>query len=507
MALAIYLPHILNGGWYVDDWIVLARMHESSGLLDTFRSMQEESFRPGLALSLSLLYEIGGTGHAGYLTIGALFAAIQGWLFYLVLRTLRLGAAVAAIVAGIFIVLPVIDATRLWLSAFPTQVAGILYLLGVLVALYGVTHASGRRAVAWHAGAAALYFCAALTYELIAGPIAVTVLLYAARSAWRPALKRWPADLASIGLALAILIPRGAADREAHTSISFIWDRATQTLTQAEAVFRWLPPAHGVLGGQVGLALLLIGMLGAGIAIGRQDEAGRGLAAWAKIAGVATVFSLAGLAMLLPADPYFVPRISGMGDRTGALAAFGAVMLLVALIVLALGGLGVLLRRPRIGFVLAAILVLATGANLAARELRQQEPWAESWKLQKETLSGIDAALDGRLPRNTAVVSFGHTTFIEPADVSVFAYSWDLRGALWEIYHRPEVAARPWGAEAACDPDGLVFPDEVETEAGARSFGYHRLIFVDAAARTATWVRSQIACEATVEKMTGQPPA
>jgi hypothetical protein len=507
LGLAIYLPHILNGGWYVDDWILIARMHESSGLLGAFEAMQQESFRPGLALALSLFYEIGGTGHAGYLTIGALLAAIQGWLFYLVLRILRLRIAVAAIVAAIFVVLPVIDATRLWISAFPTQVAGILYLLGVLIAMYGATHANGRRALVWHAGAAAFYFGAILTYELISGLVAVAVLLYIVRSGWRPALRRWPADLASIALALAILIPRGAADREAHTSLSFIWERASGTLTQAEVVFRWLLPVHGVLGGPVGVVLLVVGMLGAGIAIGRGDETGGGLASWAKIAGLSTVFSLAGLAMLLPADPYFVPRISGMGDRTGAFAAFGAVSLLVALIVLTLGGLGTLLRRPRIGFALAATLVLLTGLNLAGRELRQQDPWADSWREQNEVLAGIDSAMGGEIPANAALVSFGHTTFIEPADVSVFAYNWDLKGALWEIYKRPEVEAHPWAVEARCESAGVVFPEEEVAPGAAYPFGYRKLFFVDAATRTAKRIRDQAECETTAAVMTGQPTA
>lgn len=507
LAIAIYLPHIVNGGWYVDDWIVIARMHEAGGgLFGAYGAMETETFRPGLAMALSVLYEIGGTGHMGYLTIGALLAGIQGWLLYLILRTLRLTVAVAAVIATIFVVLPVIDATRLWISAFPTQVAGILYLAGVLAVLHAIGRCTGRRAIVWHVAAAVLYLAAALTYELICGPIVVAALLYAVRAGWRPALRRWPVDLATVALALAILIPRGAADREAHTSISFLWDRAQGTLAQGEVVFRWLLPIHNLLGGQLGLILLVLGVLGAGIAIGRRDQWGPGFSAWAKIAGAGAVFSLAGLAMLLPADPYFVPRISGMGDRTGAFAAFGAVPLLVALIVLALGGLGYLLRRPKIGLALAAALVVATGINLAAREVRQQGPWAESWRLQKETLANIDAALGGRLPPRAAVVSFGHTTFIEPADVSVFAYSWDLKGALWEIYHRPEVDARPWEAEAHCGPSGLVFPDEIETPAGERTFNYRRLLFVDAATRTAARVRSKPACEADIEEMGGVPP-
>lgn len=503
LALTIYLPHIVNGGWYNDDWIVIARMSEVGGLPDSFTAMNAETFRPGLALSLSVFHQIVGGGHAGYLVIGALLAAIQGWLFYLVLRTLRLSIVVAAVAAAIFIVLPVIDATRLWLSAYPIQVAGVLYLLGTLIALHGLERASGRRAIAWHAGTVALFFCAVLTYELIAGLIAVTAILYLVQSGWRPALRRWIADLGAIGVALLILAPRAAADRDANSSLSFLWDRATQTLPEGEMVFRWLLPFHDVFGGQLGLLLLIVGMLGAGIAIGRRSEAGVALAAWAKIAGLAAIFALAGLVMLLPADPYFVPRISGMGNRTGAFAAFGAVLLLIALIVLALGGLGALLRRPRAGFAIAAVFVLVTGLNLAAREYRQQGPWADAWQQEQQTLAGIDRALGGSLPPNTGLVSFGHTTFILPADVSVFAYDWDLRGALWGAYEERDVEAQPWDAAAVCGPEGLIFPSEVEIPTGERRFGYDRLIFANASTQIAARVPSRRACEAAVAANTG----
>ena len=506
LAIAVYLPHIVHGGWYLDDWIHVALMSEAGGPLDVLNTMNGQSYRPGLALSLSLFYAIGGEGQAGYLTIGAVLAAAQGWLFYLVLRALRLGAAVAAVGAAIFVVLPIIDATRLWMAAFPIQVAGTLYLLGVLTALHGVG-AHGRRAVSWHAGATVLYFASVLTYEVVAGLIAVTPLLYMVRSGWRPAIRRWLPDLASIALALAIIAPRGAADRDAETSLGFIWDRAIQTVTEGEEVFRWLLPWPEVLGGPIGLVLLLAGMLGAGIAIGRHDEAGAGLAAWAKIAALGAVFALAGLVMLLPADPYFVPRISGLGNRTSAFAAFGAVLLLIALIVLAMGGLGTLLRRPRLGFMLATALVLVTGLNLTHRELRQQDPWADSWQQQKDVVSAVDAALQSGLPAGAGIVSFGHTTFILPADVSVFAYSWDLRGALWETYDRPDIAARPWVAGATCGASGVVFPDGSTTRAGSEPFGYGKVFFVDVATRTAARIGDRVECDTEVAALTDQPAA
>lgn len=506
LAFAIYLPHIIRGGWYLDDWITIARMSEASGLMGAFDSMRELSYRPGLAFSLSLFYTIAGQDQTVYLVIGVALAAIQGWLFYLVMRVLRVQAVVAAIAAAIFIVLPVIDSTRLWLAAFPIQVSATLYLLGVLTALHGVAHARGRRALAWHAGAVCLYVASMLTYELVAGLIAVTPLLYAARSGCSAALRRALPDLGSIVVVLAIIAPRAASDRDATLTLGFLWDRAVQILVEAEKIFRWLLPSPEVLGGPVGLFLLLAGILGAGIAIGRRDHDARGFAGWARIAALGAVFALAGLVMLLPADPYFVPRISGMGNRTGAFAAFGAVLLLMALIVLAFAGLGALLKRPRLGFVLATVAILVTGANLAVREVRQQGPWADAWQQEQSVIADIDTAIDGRPPDGTGIVSFNHTTFILPADVSVFAYSWDLYGALWETYDQPELAAQPWVPEATCGPAGIAFPDE-STPTRSEPYGYRKLLFVDVSARAAIPIRTKKQCEAEVAVLTGQPPA
>ncbi len=501
LAIATYLPHITHGGWYLDDWTYIAQMSEASGPLDVVRVMQSDTYRPGLALSLNLFYAIGGEGQVGYLMIGALLAGIQGWFLYLILRALRLSLAIAAIVGAMLVVLPAVDATRLWLSAFPAQMAGVLYLLGVLVALYGLTEKTGRRAMAWHGGAAALYCAAVLTYELVAGLIVVTPLLYMARSGWRPAARRWVPDLASIAVAMAIMAPRGDAERSPHTSLGFLWDRANQTLTQAEVVFRHLLPWPDVLGGQVGLFVLLLGMLGAGIAIGRRDADGAGLLNWAKIAGLSTVFSLAGLVMLLPAEPYYVPGMSGPGDRSGAAAAFGAVPLLVAVIVLGLGGLGVLLRRPRLGFALAGVLILVTGVNLAAREVHQQHFWTDYWQRQREVVASISQALGERVPADAAIVTFDEPT-IEPGGIAPFAASWDLKGAVWQTYGRPEVVARPWAPETVCESSSAFFSDEQPEE---RNFAYGKLFFVDVGNRRAWKIEDRPACEAIAGELTGQP--
>lgn len=502
LATAIYLPHVIRGGWYLDDWIHVALMHEADGPFDVISAMGNESYRPGLVLSLSLFYAIAGEGQAAYLAIGAFLAGLQGWLFFLVLRNLRLHAVVAGAGAFLFVVLPIIDASRLWMSAFPIQVAGALFLAGLLAALHGLNQADRTRAMAWHGGAAILYFASMLTYELVAGLIIASSLLYAVQRGRRAALRRFVPDFASVVVALAIIAPRAADDREAQLSLGFLWDRSHQILAETEMVFRWLLPSHHVLAGPLGVFLLMAGILGAGIAIGRGSSDGVGFSAWAKIAGLSAVFTLAGLVMLLPADPYFVPRISGLGNRTSAFAAFGMVLLLVALIVLAIWGVGSLLRRPEAGLLVAVAFVVATGLNLTVRELHQQEPWADSWQQQQEVMAALDQAVGKRLRPGIGIVSFRHTTFILPADVSVFAYSWDLRGAVQEVYEQPDVAAHPWVPDAECGARGVVFTDGSTTPSGSEPFGYEKLLFVDIAERRSMQIRSRRACEARVTALT-----
>jgi hypothetical protein len=500
VAIGVYASHVIRGGWYLDDWINVTLMSDAGSPLDAFRAMNETTYRLGLSVSLVLLHSIAGDAPSTYLTLGVLITALQGSLFYLVLRRVRLSIVTAAAAAVIFMVLPCIDSTRLWLSAIPIQIAGSLYLLGVLAALHGLAQ-SQRRRLLWHAAAVVLFVLSIVTYELTVGLVAVTFMLYAKIGGRGAAGRRLVADWAGIGVALAYLAPKAADARGAESSLSFLWDRATQLWTPTQQLFRDLIPWSDVLGGPVGLILLALGVVG--IAVGRRDEDAAGLRAWATIAAVAAVFAFAGLVMLLPADPYFVPRPSGLGNRVGAFAAFGGVVLLIALIVIACGGVGALLRRPRVGFAVALVMIAATAANLTAREIRQQDPWAQSWDQQRAILSAVDSALGREVSEFTAVVTFRHTTFILPADVSVFAYSWDLRGALWHIYDKSSIVGYPWVAGSRCGPAGVIFPDGIGGPNGAAPYGYAGdLFFVDTTTGEAERIRDRPTCESVVAELT-----
>ncbi len=505
-ATAVYAAHVLRGGWYLDDWITVAQIREAGGVAEAFNVMNTVTYRPGLSASQVALYAIAGEAPSNYLAIGVALTALQAGLFYLVLRSLRFSAVVAGMAAAIFLVLPCIDATRLWTAAFPIQLAGALYLGGVLAALNGLKKAPWGPQIGWHLVAVVSFAASMLTYELIVGVVLVTFTLYAVQGRFRRSVWRLVADWSCAAIVLYFLAQRAVDSRGANTSIGFLWDRAQQMWSPAEEVFRSLIPWSDVLGGAIGLVLLIAGLAGIGIAIHRRDSEAPDLKAWLAIAGLALVFALAGLLMLLPADPYFIPRATGLGNRVSAFAAFGAVVLLLALIAITCGGLGALFKRPAAGFAAALAITATTAAVLTTREVQQQDPWAQAWDEQIAVLSAINDALDGQVSPTAAVITFRHTTFILPADVSVFAYSWDLRGALMSVFHVPNAVGHPWMDGARCGTNGVVFGDGTGAPNGAVPYGYSRdLVFVDADAATAHRVLSRQECERIVATLTGNP--
>jgi hypothetical protein len=496
LAVLIYVNHVLHGGWYSDDWAHVDQTSGGIGLVEAFELDQSPLYRPLQTLVLAVLFVTIGSDPTTHLSIGVLLAGLQGWLFYVVLRVLRLRPLIAALASAMFVVLPYIDATRLWPTMIPIQFAGCLFLLGLLAALRGLSRSASP---AWHAIAAFLYAAAMLTYELVVGLVMVVPLLYAIRAGWRRAIPRLAVDYMAIAVVLAVSLPSAADERPATLTPDFVFERARQLLAASGEVFRSMPPWSEVSGGTPGLLLLLAGVVGAGIAIRAGSTAGRAFAAWGKIALVALVFALGGLLMFFVGDPYYVPRLTGLGNRTAVFAAFGAVLLLISLIAIALGGLGSLLRQPRAGWALALLVVVATSADLAVRELRQQDSWAASWSEQQRIVAAFEP-IARDLPAEVSLVSFGHPTHLAD-EVPVFYASWDLRGALKTTYDLPGLSAHPWTADGLCTRSGVSFVDSSGT--ARELYGYHQLIFVDVRTRASVAIRDRRACVSTIDAWAG----
>ena len=486
LALAVYGRHVLRGGWYYDDWDFIARLDLAAddGLGELWRAADGLSYRPVFSVVVFAMYAIGGTGQAPYLVFGLVAAGAQGWLLYWLLRRLSVAWYVAGAAAAMLVVIPVVDATRLWMAAFPSGVAIVFWLIGVHVALTGL----GRsRAIAWHAGAVVLYLLAMLTSELTVPLVGLSPVLYAMAAGPRPALVRAPADLLAAGAVVAYLADASSSIRPADSSVGYLLDRAGQIWSAGIPVVEQQIPLDKVLWGPLGLLLLVVA--GVGIALSwRRGERPAGLRRELLLTAAGLVFMLAGLVMLLPAEPYYVPRTSGIGDRVSIAAAPGFACLLAGLFALVARGIAALARRRVVALAVFAVLALVTVASMGAKEIRAQDAWASSWTQAQAVIGAARKALGPDVPRGATIVSFRHTTVVLPDDVPVFASTWDLQGAMQFTYRDPTIVAQPFGPAISCSAEGLEMPG------GRRPYG--DVFFVDAMTYTGRRIASRKACRA-----------
>lgn len=497
VGLATYAWFVKNGGWYLDDWGLIFRMREAvedGSPLSAVTSMVDVNHRPGNAFVYPALYLVGGDGQVGYNAAGMVLATLAGLTLYAALRQAGIATWVAAAAGVAIIVFPVVDSSRLWMAAYVNTWALIVALGGVAVALRGLRRGSGF--VRGHAPALLLYAWATLTYELVVGLIAifgVGYLLVAGRdrAALRAVGVRVLADLAVVGALVGWMATRQT--RGAESGVGHMLDRVDDFPRPAYDLLMSLSPAESTLRGPLGLALLI----GAGVGLIVLVRDGRGLLvrSWILVAVGGAVAAIAGWLLLLPADPYFIPRETGLGNRTSAIAAPGLVMLVIA--VLALVGLGwsALVRLPAAaGAVVVAVLLLAVGSTMWATERDNQKVYGESWTEAQKVVAAVKRAVPEPRP-DARFVTFRHPTMLLPADVSVFYYSWDLKDALQWSYDDETLDAFPAVRRGVCQARGYV---AAQSE---RTLRYGDLWFVDVATSGARRVTSRAACAEQLEAL------
>jgi hypothetical protein len=499
----VYIRHVIRGGWYQDDWTLVASLHlrPDHGLFSTLGTSFSD-YRPGVSAAFAVLYIIGGTGQAAYLVAGVVLTTLECILFYTALRLLRIRPLHAGSAAGLLAVAPFVDATRLWFAAFPATIAVCLFLAGLNAALHGLQTVRPRRRVAWHALALSFYVAAGLTYELVIPLVCVAAVLYAVAGGWRAALRRLRFDLLAAGVSILVIAHRVQHIPQRHSDISLhhFVDRAKQMWPFATQIFRYSLPLDKSLAGPLGVALVLACAIGAGRALERGPAVAAAIRTWGLVALAGLGFSLLGFVMLLPADPFYVPRWDGLDDRVSAVAVLGAVVLLVALAWLFGLGIAALLRRPRLAAPIALIAIAMTGVSLARQELRNQNAYAESWKLSQRVVSDVRDAMGPNPPQDSAIVTFRHPVWVFPGNVPVFAATWDLDGAMKLAYDDPTILARPFQTGAYCDAAGiqwvpyntarLRFPTSEQT-----TLPYGKLWFVDAEHRKAVRIENRRDCQ------------
>lgn len=471
VSLLLFLPHLLHGGLYLDDWgdaaIALQPPDGASfgAVLSDFNDLLS-SCRPVQILLIPLKYLIFGTHTTYLLALSVGLAFLAAALAYAILRVLGLAWYHALLIAALTLAYPWFDSTRFWESANLITLAVVFAFAGLWLALIGLSLDARRL----HVAAAILYLLSMLTYEVTLPFIAAVGILYTAKYGWRAARFRWGLDLLVVAIAGAWSFshtPRTVSD----TSGGFVHFREIVT-HGGELLARSLYP----LGNQPQTTLVLMVLsviFGLGVLAllwsrqSRWSKALGGLRIWLGLGLAGVLIASLGWLVFVPGDPYYTPTIFGVSNRINGLAGFGLVLTAYA----ALGVVGLLVGQlltnrswapAAITLVLAAIL----GAAYVHVLQRHDHLWKEAFELKSNGIEAIRESFP-RLGRHSTIFVSSYPANVT-LGVPVFATTWDLDGLAKLTYDDDTIRAFPITDELRLEctragmrvggPDGGVAP-------------------------------------------------
>jgi hypothetical protein len=331
VGLAVLGPHVSAGGFHADDWVDASNyyFHPGHGFWAAVGNAQNIN-RGAWALLRTADFAIFGMHSARHLALTAVVAVAEACVLLTLARKLGVGAAPATLMALLLLALPDADSTRLWADGVQMELfAGLLPLTGLLVALAGLKRPT-RLGAALHCIALLLYGVSVDGYELGAPMIALFGLLYVRRAPGAGARMRWAADVVVV---LAVLIPY--ATGRTVQPLSQLPDHLRIIATDGLGVIaRALIPVHGMPAAIVlGPALVTVVVAAAAAYSPRvsghtRSELRRAL----LLLGSGLAVTLAGWALIIPADLGYDPGSAGVGNRINAVAAIGLAVAVLAVV-------------------------------------------------------------------------------------------------------------------------------------------------------------------------------
>jgi hypothetical protein len=508
LAFAVLGAHVGNGGFELDDWSWASDHQRYGGFFSNLWRMLRSSTsyggsRPGEAVYFATTYSVFGTNVALHIALTIVLAGLMSAAAYVCMRTVGLERIHAAAIAFLLLVFPAADASRLWPSAGYGQLAICIYALGLLCSLHAF-RLEGRASLRWHAAGVLLYGASLLTYEVAIGGVVASVAIYRLRVHWRPALRRWAVDLALLApAALYAHHTKGASFGPGHVA-----HHIRQLVGQAKTLLTRL----GVVSdpARVPLLAILLFVAAAAILAFRPGPASAPLRRWLAILGGGVIAVAAGYLPYATSSAFYVPLQPGIGNRTNIAAAFGYVLLLYALAVLAGYVLIAAVRRPAPGVALTGAAVAALAGLWIARLNDDRVAWDRVRTVTDGVLAQVRRA--GKPAPDTTVYTFAAPGTTSPL-VFTFSASWDLTGALQLMWHDTSLHGIPGPSLAPgfgnfVDPS---LPGNVAGNAGlecrardVRPRGwlyfdreaspYGKTIFVDVARQQAVQVRTRATC-------------
>lgn len=498
LAALVLAPHILHGGFYLDDWADAAGFRYPPGGQSFGNELsyfwEIFHYRPILVLYTPLKYFVFGT-HIGWILAWTAFLAVLiGGLLYGVLRALGVPWFHAWPIAALTVVYPWFDSVRLWGSANPPPVSIALALAGLWVALWALRGRSWRV----HLIASALYLVSILTYEITLPLIAVFGGLYVLRAGWRTARVRWAMDL--------VVVAIGAIWDKTHTTrsisgLSGSLDHLREIVTGGgEIAGRTLVPLGAKPHTGPALALLAVVLIvGLAVWISASErtapKSGWGLREWLLLAGGGLVVAALGWVVFIPADPYYTPTVFGETNRVNALAGLGLVIAAYA----ALGIVGTLVARLFRQRAWALPLTLMLACLLGAAYIHVLERhiglWDDAFRTETAAADRMQRRLPD-LPPGTTVFTANYTAYLT-LGVPIFAVTWDLNGMIKLRYHDGSLMGYPVieGEQLTCGRRAVVLRG-AEGPVAEGPYGLVRLLDLGTGRHTAP--RDRQGCTAVI---------
>lgn len=493
VAIAAYGAHVLNGGFYSDDWANAAgyRFSDDPRYWSSVADLEKVlGGRPLLALLLPIPHALFGVHPDLHLALALVLGVLLSLCFYALLRTLEMAPLHAAAIAVLTLLFPWSDSIRLWATASINALAVCFFLIGLALALRGLER-GGAAGVAMHVAADLLYLLSVLTYEVTAAAALLGGFLYLGRARARTVIRRWIADCVVVLGALAYSLAATVSSRHVGSIGERLGDVSRFAREAALLLVSAVEP-FGSLGKVAQGAVLLVA---AGVAVAVRlrlpDERERWLREWARWALVGVVALAAAYFMFL--GSHLHPRDPGIDNRINIFAGPALCLLAYALVAAASG---LFLRSERLAASATVIVVAAIGIGYGLRTGEDGTSWDRAASRQQEMLRALERAL-APLPSHSAVLTFGFPAQTAP-EVPVFNRSWDLSGALRLQERDQSIRGLPvyQGVAVRCG-ERLV----VDGGAGYGTFRleYGRLFFVDSRGRVAR-VRSARDCVGAIRR-------
>jgi hypothetical protein len=435
--------HIRDGGFVQDDWWLqsLHSFPSQPGHLAGFENLRVAYWdRPALALYIATSQSLLGDHLTLHVAWTVALGVVLCTLLYAVLVMSGVGKSHALAIATLTLIFPAGDSALLWVTAGSYHWAMILFLAGLLMAFVGL--ASVRRSVrtALRVTSLALYLASVLTVEALAGPVAITALLYRLVGArWRRSLRWGALDMvAALGTitVLGVRTPRQVANLDAQRL--HVRDIVGQSRDLVEQIA--LPD------GEKRLSLwLILGVLTLALGVSRwlaEDHHLRQLLQrWVVTTLVGVAVVVAGYVVYIPAAAYYSPASPGIANRVNAIASPGFVVLFYGTLVLVATLLALLPIARQFSVAFTCLVTLALTITWAEHVRHDASSYDHSFEVQRRTLNLIKTRI-AEPPPSAAVYTFGLPGSVARG-VPIFAASWDLTGALRLLWRRGDVVGVP----------------------------------------------------------------